>query len=170
MAIDRNSKKPSDNGGFLATVERYWLVLLGLVIGYPIIMRYFQDAGTKDLINKQEEQEKVLASAVQNPVTQLQELNKITTNTYYHNIARDIAVAFGTDVLNKEASIWTWLSNPSSWTENDEKAYLALLPIVNSGQQKVIVQLYYVLTRRDLNYDVKKYLDKKYLDKLPLFK
>lgn len=170
MAIDRNNKKPLQTGGFLATVERYWLVLLGLIIGYPIIMRYFQDASTKDIINKQEENEKVLASVVQNPVTQLNELKKITSNTYYHNIARNIAVAFGTDVLNKEAGFLTWATSWGSWVEDEEKAYLNLLAITNTGQQKVIVQLYYVLTRRDLNYDVKKYMSDDYLNKLPLFK
>lgn len=170
MAIERNVRKPSSNGGFLDIVERYWVVLLGLIIGYPIIMRYFQDASTKDTINKQEEKEKLLVSANQNPVDQLTELNKITANTFYHNLSRNIAISFGTNVLTKESDFFTYLFNPSVWTESDEEAYNQLKPLVSAGQVKIVTQCYYVFTRRNLMDDVKTYLDKKYLEKLPLFK
>jgi len=171
MAIERNARKPSSNGGFLDIVERYWLVLLGLIIGYPIIMRYFQDAGTKDAINKADEAEKVLISKNDNPVTQLQELNKITTNSFYHNVARNVAKDLGTNISTKEKSFFDfyWL-NPSSWTENDSKVYEQLKILTNSGQVKVVVSCYYVLTRRNLYDDVKQYLDDDLLIKLPLFK
>lgn len=171
MAIDRNNKKPSESGGFLATVERYWLVLLGLIIGYPIIMRYFRDAGTKDKINNIEENEKVLVKVTQNPVTQIDELNKVTTNTYYHNIARGIAVSFHTDVLTKENdTFFASLFSPSTWVVDHAKAFFNLNAIKNTGQKTVVTKLYYILTRRDLNYDVKNKLKDEYLNKLPLFK
>ena len=166
----RNSSKPS-NGGFLDIVERYWLVLLGLIIGYPIIMRYFKDASTKDTINNQEEETKILVSNNNNPITQLQELNKITSNPFYHNIARNVAIDLGTNILTKETSFFdfAWL-NPKSWTENDAKIYAQLKILTGTGQVKTVTQCYYVLTRRNLMDDVKKYLDSSELNKLPLFK
>lgn len=167
---NRNAKKPS-NGGFLDIVERYWLVLLGLIIGYPIIMRYFQDASTKDVVNKAQEAEKVLVSQNSNPVTQLQELNKITTNTFYHNVARNVAIDLGTNILTKEKTFWdfAWL-NPTAWTENDAKIYNQLKILNSSGQVKTVSLCYYILTRRNLMDDVKQYLDSAELNKLPLFK
>ena len=170
MAIERNAKKPS-KGGFLDIVERYWLVLLGLIIGYPIIMRYFKDASTKSFINNQEESEKILASTNNNPVQQVENLNSVTTNYFYQNLARNVAKDLGTNIATKEATFWDfkWL-NPTTWTENDSKVYDSLKQLTNTGQVKTVANCYYVLTRRNLYDDVKQYLDGDLLVKLPLFK
>lgn len=171
MATLNRRKEPLKLGGFLDYVERYWLVLLGLIIGYPIIMRYFKDASTKSEINNQEEKEKLLVSASNNPVLQVKELNHVTTNYFYQNLARNVAKDLGTNIATKEAGFWDfkWL-NPATWTENDKKIYDSLKQLVNTGQVKTVANCYYVLTRRNLYDDVKQYLDDELLNKLPLFK
>lgn len=171
MAIERNARKPSSNGGFLDIVERYWLVLLGLIIGYPIIMRYFKDSSTKFEINNQEEKEKLLVASNNNPAQQVENLNSVTTNYFYQNLARNVAKDLGTNIASKEAGFWSfkWL-NPSTWTENDQKVFDSLKQLTNTGQVKTVANCYYVLTRRNLYDDVKQYLDDDLLIKLPLFK
>lgn len=171
MVSQRTNKKPLLTGGFLPTIERYWLVVLGLIIGYPIIMRYMKDASTKSYINNQEESEKIIAAQNNNPAQQLENLNAVTTNYFYQNIARNVAKDLGTNIATKESTFldFKWL-NPSTWTENDTEIYNSLKQLVNSGQVKTVSNCYYVLTRRNLYDDVKQYLDKDLLNKLPLFK
>lgn len=167
---ENNARKPS-NDGFLNIMERYWLVLLGLIIGTPIVLRYLKDADTKGEINNAEEAEKVLVSKASNPVSQLIELNKVTTNTAYHSRARNVAHALGTNELTKDSTFWDlkWML-PSTMTENEESVIIQLKDIKNSGQARLIIECYYVLTRRNLRDDLLKYLSKSELAKIPLFK
>lgn len=165
----RNNRQQSTVSPFMEFIKKYWLIMVGVALAFPYILRYLKDAETQDLINKREENEKQLASANQNPLSQLAELNKITTDPFYHNIARNVAVHLGYDIQTKDAS-WFDFLNPYGWTENDEKAYNELKKIINSGQKRTVTACYYVLTRRNLADDVKKVLDSDLLIKLPLFK
>jgi len=169
MATRQRTVKNSANAGFLALIEKYWLVLLGLLISIPYLVRYYKNQGTIDFANNIVQGEKVLAAQNENPVSQLGEFNKVTSNVYYHNLARNIAIHLGTDIQTKDAS-WTSWFNPRGWTENDEKAYNQLRFITNVGQRTTVAKLYYILTRRNMLDDVKKYLDSDLLIKLPLFK
>jgi hypothetical protein len=164
-----NSRKDPFNNGFFELIQKYWVVILGLILGIPVIMRYLRDAETLGNKNNAEEKEKDLVVSNGNPISQLVELNKITSNQFYHNLARNLAIHLKTDIQTKEAPWYAYL-NPFSWSENDEKAYNQLKQIANVGQRTTVVKCYYVLTRRNLLDDVKKMLDSDLIVKLPLFK
>jgi hypothetical protein len=170
LAVRKSKSNQISNIWLLDFFEKYWLVLLGTIFVYPYVSRYLRDAQTKKEINNIQENEKLLVAKVDNPKEQLEVLNSVTTNTFYHNIAKNIAVALGTDKLNKEAGVIAWSVNPSSWFEDDKKAFENLKLLVNTGQVKTVKQLYYDITRRDLHFDVKNLLDEKYLKQLRFFK
>lgn len=150
-------------------IKKYALILGVLVLGFPYLMRYFKDQETEDVVNNNQEEEKKSAVQVQNPTTQLTGLNKITTRTELHDIARNVAFHLGTNIQIKNASWGSWL-NPRGWTENDEKAYLELKRINYPASLDLVVKCYYYLTQRNMLDDVKKLLDEEYKKKLPLFK
>lgn len=163
----RLAGNPEKNTGFLDFIERYWIVILGLLIGIPFMYRYFYDADKKDTINEIEEEIKLVQAANRSPKTQLEQLNKITTNKGYHTWARDIAHAFGT--LEQNQNNWWDFLNPKGWTENDADAYQLLKKVTNTGQKRVLTELYFVLTGKNLQDDVLMLLDKNELMKLTLF-
>jgi hypothetical protein len=159
------------NGGFLQVLKDYWYVILGLFLVVPFLIRYLKDANTSITVNNQQEQEKLYKAQNDNPVTQLTGLMAITTKTWIHDVARNIAYNLGTNIRTKEV---TWLDgafwNPRGLTENDEKAYNQLAKITIVSSRDSVVKCYYFLTRRNLMDDVKTLLDDEYKAKLPLFK
>lgn len=167
----RQPRNTSQNGGFLQTLQDYWLVILGLFLVVPFLIRYLKDANTSITVNNQQEAEKLYKSQNENPVTQITGLNQITSRISLQDIARNVAFHLGTDIRNKETS---WLDsgwwNPKGWTENDEKAYLELKKITNPESRDLVVKCYYFLTRKNLLDDVKRLLDDEYKQKLTLFK
>lgn len=165
----RNNRQKNDTSPLMEFIKKYWLVVVGVIVGMPFLLRYLKDAQTEGNKNDAEEAEKNLVIANQNPLTQLEELNKITKDTFYHNLARNVAIHFGYDIQTKDSS-WLAFLNPYGWTENDQKAYNELKKLVNSGQKRTVTACYYILTRRNLSDDVKKKLDSDLLIKLPLFK
>lgn len=165
---NKRKVQSAETSPLMEFVKKYWLVVVGVVMGFPILLRYLKDQETETNKNNVEEAEKNLVIINQNPLTQLEELNKITKDTFYHNLARNVAINMGYDIQTKEAT-WQYL-NPFGWTENDEKVYLELKKIINLGQKRTVIACYYVLTRRNLSDDVKKTLDSDLLIKLPLFK
>lgn len=165
----RNNRQKNDTSPLMEFIKKYWLVVVGVVMGFPILLRYLKDQETNTNQNNAEEAEKNLVIANQNPLTQLEELNKITKDTFYHNLARNVAIHMGYDIQTKDAG-WGSFLNPFGWTENDQKVYNELKNIINSGQKRTVTACYYVLTRRNLSDDVKKTLDSDLLINLPLFK
>jgi hypothetical protein len=170
MATRTKASNQTESVWLLDFLQKYWMLILGTIFAYPYVMRYLRDAQTKKEVNNIQEDEKLLAVKVEHPKTQLDVFNTVTTNTSYHNIAKNIAVALGTDKLNKEAGAIAWTVNPSSWFEDDKKAFDNLRLLINSGQVKTVTELYYDITRRDLSFDVKNLLDEKYLKQLRFFK
>ncbi len=167
--INRNVRtKNLESSGFFVFLERYGFVLLGLIFAIPFVYRYLQDSNTKTEQNEVEEQIKLNNVVNLSPVTQLDALNKITKNQAYHNWARSLANNFGTLQLNQNH--WYDFLNPKSWSENDTEIYNSLKQITNTGQKRIISELYFVLTARNLSTDVSTLLDKDLLIKLPLFK
>lgn len=157
------------NGGFLQILKDYWFVILGLFLVVPFLIRYLKDANTSITVNNQQEAEKLYKAQNENPVTQIVGLNAITTKTWIHDVARNVAYNLGTSIQTKDAS-WTSFFNPRGWTENDEKAYNQLAKITIVPSRDATVKCYYFLTRRNLIDDVKTLLDDEYKAKLPLFK
>ncbi|TRX16737.1 hypothetical protein [Flavobacterium franklandianum] len=156
------------NKGFFAIIERYWLVILGLILLIPVLFRYLKDSNTKSEVNEVEEQIKLNNVVNLSPVTQLEALSKIEPNQAYHNWARSIAHHLGTLYLNQ--GNWYDFANPKSMTENDQEAYKLLAQITNTGQKKILSELYFTLTARNLSTDVTSLLDKEFLIKLKLFR
>lgn len=167
----RQPRNTSQNGGFLQTLQDYWLVILGLFLVVPFLIRYLKDANTSITVNNQQEAEKLYKSQNENPVTQITGLNQITSRIDLQDIARNVAFHLGTDIRNKETSFLdsAWW-NPKGWTENDEKAYLELKKINYPESRDLVVKCYYFLTRKNLLDDVKRLLDDEYKQKLSLFK
>lgn len=157
--------------GFLETLQKYWFVLLALILAIPYLMRYYKNQAVNDVVNDVVQNEKEIVAQNQNPATQLAGLNKITTRVDLQTIARNIAHNLGTSIRVKEIS-WTdpafW--NPKGFTENDEKAYNQLKKINYATSRDLVAKCYYFLTRRNMFDDVRDLLDEEYRAKLPLFK
>lgn len=169
MQVRRTNVQNSVNSGFLAVIERYWYVIIALILATPVILRYLKDANTDGEANDAEEQIKLNAIANLSPITQLTGMNKITTNQGYHKWALSLASNLGT----LYASRASWYS-VSDWfraaTENDEKVYNILKQVQNTGQKRILNELYFFLIQKNLNEDVIKLLDPELLAKLPLFR
>ncbi len=169
ITIDSTSK-------ILGVLSKYWFLFVGLIFLIPLVVKYYKafvsTQAEKDLLA----QEKLLKNANASPQTQIQILNTITTRSDVQSIAKNVAKHLGTDVLTKEAitdwfsgdSLSAWLS-PSAWTENDNDAFLELLKVKQPQTVILVVNCYYIITRRDLKNDIKKYLPTDYIKKLPLF-
>lgn len=169
LSIDSTSK-------FLGVLSKYWFLFVGLIFLIPLVIKYYKafisTQAEKDILA----QEKLLKNANTSPQTQTDILNTITTRKDVHSISKNVAKHLGTDVLTKEAttewfsgdSLSAWLS-PSAWTENDNDAFLELLKVKQPQTVVLVVNCYYIITRRDLKNDIKKYLPTDYIKKLPLF-
>jgi hypothetical protein len=157
----RTSRKPVNETGFLDTIKKHYLVILGLIFAVPVIMRYLKDAQTKNNLNDAEEKIKGLKVINLSPVTQEAALNKISSNKVLQNIARNLKHHLGTG--------YNWWEY-ASWTENDNAAYLELKKIKQPKSMRAVVRMYFLLVQRSLYDDVKRLLDPELLAKLPLLK
>jgi hypothetical protein len=168
--MQRTTRKTrnSVNSGFLSIIERYWLVIIGLIVGTPFLLRYLKDSSVKNYTNDLQEQIKTNATANLSPITQLSGMNKITTNKAYHDWALSLAKDLGT-LYSSRASWYSIFDWTRSLTENDTAVYNSLKQVSNTGQKRILGELYFFLVQRNLNEDVVKLLDKELLAKLPLF-
>lgn len=169
----QNRQRTQTNGenSFLNMLQRYWFVLLALILGIPYLIRYYKNQAVTDIVNDVVQDEKEIVAQNQNPVTQLQGLNKITTRVDLQTIARNVAYNLGTSIRTKEVtplSLAWW--NPKGFTENDEKTYNQLKKINYASSRDLVAKCYYFLTRRNMFDDVRELLDDEYKAKLPLFK
>jgi hypothetical protein len=150
-------------------LQKYWLVILGVIVCYPLLKKWYdkftQDAEEKAL----EDAEKDLKIAVSNPMTKEIELNKITPRKEVHDIAESLAVWLGTNKQTKDASWYTWITEPMSNFENEKETINELLKVKQVTTVPLVIGCYYVITRRDLKADLKKYLSTSDLKKVPLF-
>ena len=171
MSTARNQRKPPINGGFLPLIERYWFVVLGIVLAIPYLVRYYKNQATTEVVNDMVQEEKIIVAENKNPITQQAGLNKITTRLDLQAIARNVAFNLGTNIRTKEVT-WTdsaWW-NPKGLTENDERAYNQLAKINHESSKILVTKCYYFLTRRNMVDDVKELLDPTLRSKLKLFK
>lgn len=169
MQVRRTNVKNSVNSGFLAIIERYWLVILGLILATPVLLRYMKDSQVANETNDTQETIKLNVSKNLDPILQQSELNKITVNPFYQNMARNLAHNLGT-IYQVRGS---WYDIPSYFrglTENDKKVYYDLVQLKNSGQVSTVSKCYFFLIGKNLREDVTRLLDPELLAKLPLFK
>lgn len=150
-------------------LQKYWIIITGIIVFYPLLKKWYdkftQDAQEKELENA----EKDLKIAVSNPVTKEIELNKITPRKEVHNIAESLAVWLGTNKQTKDAPWYTWITEPFSNFENEKETINELLKVKQASTVPLVIGCYYVITRRDLKADLKKYLSTSDLKKAPLF-
>ncbi len=162
-------KSQANTVWFFDFLQKYWLLCAGIIVVYPLLKKWYekfkQDAEEKELENK----EKDLKIAVANPMTKLVEMNKITTDVTLHKLADNVAFWLGTDKHTKDSPWYTWIFEPASNTEDEEKVVLELKKVKYGSTVPKVVNLYYVITRRDLKADLKKYLSTSDLKKVPLF-
>lgn len=168
MPLRQTNVKNSVHSGFLAIIERYWLVLLGLIVATPILLRYMNDANSQAKVNDAKNENRLNEVANMSPITQLSAMNKITTNSAYHVWAQKIAADLGT-LYSARAKWYSFFDFFRSITENDTALYNDLKDVTNPGQKRILTDLYFVLTSKNLTEDVITYLDTEYLKKLPLF-
>lgn len=167
----RFKNTPTSSNKFLDMLQKYWFILLAIILGIPYLMRYYKNQAVTDIVNDVVQDEKEIVAQNQSPVTQLAGLNKITTRIDLQTIARNVAYNLGTSIRTKEVTplnlAW-W--NPKGMTENDEKTYNQLKLINYASSRDLVAKCYYFITRRNMFDDVRELLDDEYKAKLPLFK
>lgn len=150
-------------------LQKYWILITGIIVFYPLLKKWYdkftQDADEREL----EKAERDLKIAVSNPMTKEIELNKITPRKEVHDIAESLAVWLGTNKQTKDAPWYTWITEPFSNFENENETINELLKVKQASTVPLVIGCYYVITRRDLKADVKKYLSTSDLKKVPLF-
>ncbi|MDD5151424.1 MAG: hypothetical protein PHC28_13280 [Flavobacterium sp.] len=170
MATVRKASGNSVKSGFLDIIERYWVVMLGLVFGVPVLFRYLRDSQTKDTVNNAEEavktQQGLTTVLNKDYTTQLTGLSKITTLLYIQTVARNVSVILMTD----KPDTWTNSINPLYWFPDSNDLYRNLSQIKSQNALNLTAKCYQFLTNRNLLNDVKSRMSKDLLLKLPLFK
>ncbi|MEO8238478.1 MAG: hypothetical protein ABI576_10245 [Flavobacterium sp.] len=168
MAIQNRTKSQANTVWLFDFLQKYWILLTAIIVCYPLLKKWYdkftQDSEEKELENS----EKDLKIAMSKPLTKVLEFNKITTDVTLHKIAENVAFNLGTDLATKDAP-WYWWTNPTALTEDEAKVISELQKVKYGSTVPKIVELYYVITRRDLNTDLKKYLSTSELKKIPLF-
>jgi hypothetical protein len=167
--ITNRTKSQANTVWLFEFLQQYWILITGIIVFYPLLKKWYekftQDAEEKELENS----EKDLAIAVQNPMTKELELNKITGRKEVHTIAESLAVWMGTNKQTKDAPWYTWITEPFSNFENEKETINELLKVKQYTTVPLVIACYYVITRRDLKADLKKYLSTSDLKKVPLF-
>jgi hypothetical protein len=150
-------------------LQKYWILITGIILFYPLLKKWYdkftQDAEEKELENAEND----LRIAVSNPMTKEVELTKITPRKEVHDIAESLAVWLGTNKQTKDAPWYTWVTEPFSNFENEKETINELLKVKQVNTVPLVIGCYYVITRRDLKADLKKYLSTSDLRKVPLF-
>src|SRR5690606_8148407 len=107
----RTQKKGSPVQNVLDFLQKNWIVILGAIVAYPLIVRLMRMAEAKDKLAEVEAEKKELEVINASPETQTQELNNITSNTGYHEAAKNLAHHLG--------FIYPWYDY-RRWSENDK--------------------------------------------------
>lgn len=169
MALTNRTKSQANTVWLFDFIKQYWFVLIAIIIGYPILKRLYDKFQLSADEKEQEKYENELKIASQSPITREIELNKVTTNQDVHAIAEAVAVWLGTDKQTKDAPWYTWITEPFSNFENEKETINELLKVKQPTTAKLVINAYYVITRRDLKADLKKYLSTSELKQVPLF-
>lgn len=167
--ITNRTKSQANTVWLFDFLQQYWILITGIIVFYPLLKKWYekftQDAEQRELENAEND----LRIAVSNPMTKELELNKITSRKEVHDIAESLAVWMGTNKQTKDAPWYTWITEPFSNFENEKETINELLKVKQYTTVPLVIACYYVITRRDLKADLKKYLSTSELKKVPLF-
>lgn len=169
MAYYNKNSSTSSNGGVLEIIKTNWIVLLGLLLVVPYIIQYYKDANAKSKREEAEAKLKLEQAQNQNPTTQASALHLITSRQDLIDITKNVIIHLGV-VETQDISEWFGWTNYSTWSENDDEVYKQLVKVKQASSKQIIIKLYYSLTGRNLENDIRKYLDKAELNKLPMWK
>ncbi|MCV9934392.1 hypothetical protein OIU80_19100 [Flavobacterium sp. LS1R47] len=167
--ITNRTKSQADTVWLFDFLQKYWIIITGIILCYPLLKKWYEKF-TQDAQERQLEMaENDLKIAMANPITKEIELTKITPRKDVHNIAESLAVWLGTNKQTKDAPWYTWITEPMSNFENERETINELLKVKNPTTVPLVIGCYYVITRRNLKADLKKYLSTSDLKKAPLF-
>lgn len=169
MALNNRTKSQANTVWLFDFIKQYWYVIIAIVIGYPILKGLYDKFQLSADEREFQKQENDLKIASQSPITRELELNKVTTNQDVHAIAEAVAVWLGTDKQTKDAPWYIWITDPFSNFEDEDAVVNELQKVKQTTTASLVVKAYYVITRRDLKADLKKYLSNLDLKKIPLF-
>lgn len=163
------------NSPFLEFVERYWMVICGLLFFAPTILKWLKDIAIEskkdDILNSVEVNNSQNQQAIPALILSKSEVifaqSKITDEkTKKRLMSSASAIAYNLGVnFTDSGSFWD-VFDPRGWTENDEE--VGRLLILETHNFRVIEKLYFnVYTRsRNLSNDVLKLVDKDVLTKV----
>lgn len=150
-------------------LQKYWFVILGLLVAVPWIKNYLAEMATKNkkdaLANVVEEKETIYETNKEiklienkNPLTQKQKRLKITGSSELWAASEKLSSDFGFAI--QDTGDWYDFAKPRKWTENDESIRNTLLKYRNYFTQ--LEKLYFQVDTpsRSLRADILKYLDK----------
>lgn len=171
MVRNNQRKNAQDNAlnDALDFIKRNWLIITGLLVAVPYIMRYLKaqaqktETANQELILKQKiesgdiiKETKLFENA--SPLTQKQKRLKITGSSELWAASTSLAHDFG--YKYSDSGKWYDVLNPRGWTENDASIRNTLLKYRNYFS--ILEKLYYEVdtNSRNLRNDILKDLDK----------
>lgn len=157
----------SKKGDFVTLIKTNWILILGVIVGGPILYRYVKE---QLLLNKEQNEDIKAETQIllnQNPLTRQQQADKITLDKNVQRSAENLAHHLGTKY--SDAGNWYDIFNPRGWTENDNEVLTILQVQVRNIH--LVERLYFEVysKRRNLKDDVNKLLDKPQLEKLKAY-
>jgi hypothetical protein len=166
MAV--NNKEPHFMTKLMTFLEKYWLVIGGILIAFPLLKRYLakqQELGLEQqktllLDNIKQNTQIVKETKFYNnldPKLQLTSRQKITAAKELWAISTKIANDFGV-IYSDDNGFFDFL-NPRGWTENDKAIADTLIKYRNYFDK--LEKLYFEVdtNSRNLRKDILKYLD-----------
>ncbi|MGL3000507.1 hypothetical protein [Flavobacterium sp. RSSB_23] len=169
MAYIKNKNNSFDWDASMQFLQKYWIVILGLIIAVPWIQNYLEEMKTKNQNDKLEndvekiETKKAVEKEIKlldnkNPLTQKQKRLKITGSSELWAASEKLASDFGFAI--QDSGDWWDFAKPRKWTENDESIRNTLLKYRNYFS--ILEKLYFQVDTdsRSLRADILKYLDK----------
>lgn len=173
-SIKRSAQDNAFNDAF-DFIKRNWLMITGLLVAVPYIMRYLKaqalrsqvanlELDLKEKVDTKEVEKATKLFENENPLTQNQKRKAITSSQALWSASQSLAHDFG--VIYKDTGHWWDIFNPRGWTENDKSIRQTL--VYQRNNFPILEKLYYQVdtNSRSLRKDILEYLDKDELEYL----
>lgn len=173
MATRRTAKRGGVQSPFLDWLEKYWVMLLGILFFLPTVMKWIKDINVTGQKDDMENEIELNSSenSVQSPQMITDKVDQYLPVEL--KIAKDQREKLKADTIALVHNLGTragssWY-NVDTWTENDAEVEKILKRQVHN--YKVIERLYFMAytESRNLTNDILKYLDKTNLTRVRAF-